>query len=81
MKCIEKKKKAHIEVNEENYIEHMINDEKRKKNKMNEDFIIPFKAKGVLYTNTEIFESIFEDIYIYDYNENSKLFKAKKKNK
>ncbi|CRG98628.1 dynein heavy chain, putative [Plasmodium relictum] len=47
--------------------------------KLKEKSIVPFKAKGVISSNVKIFESKFSDIYIYDYNNDSNLFKVKKK--
>ncbi|EUD65213.1 hypothetical protein C922_04342 [Plasmodium inui San Antonio 1] len=41
--------------------------------------IVPFKAKGVISKQKNIFQSVFDDIYIYDYNYESNLFRVKKK--
>ncbi|KJP87906.1 hypothetical protein AK88_02510 [Plasmodium fragile] len=53
-----------------------LNHENFKKKERN---IVPFKAKGVISQQKNIFQSVFDDIYIYDYNYESNLFKVKKK--
>ncbi|CRG98212.1 dynein heavy chain, putative [Plasmodium gallinaceum] len=77
------------ELKEEDY-ENFIHENKEEKKtkledinnesiKIKEKSIVPFKAKGVISSNVKIFESIFDDIYIYGYNYDSNLFKVQKK--
>ncbi|ANQ06174.1 Uncharacterized protein PCOAH_00004920 [Plasmodium coatneyi] len=63
---------------ETNKLVKELNHENLKKKK-EERNIVPFKAKGVISPQKNIFQSVFDDIYIYDYNYESNLFRVKKK--
>ncbi|ETB58412.1 hypothetical protein YYC_04018 [Plasmodium yoelii 17X] len=77
------------ELKEESYINELERNKEAEKHKLKDvnsegtkgkdKYIVPFKAKGVVSRNSLIFESTFDDIYIYNYNYDSKLFKVKKK--
>lgn len=77
------------ELKEESYINELERNKEAEKHKLKDvssegtkgkdQYIVPFKAKGVVSKNSLVFESTFDDIYIYNYNYDSKLFKVKKK--